>query len=268
MGANAQQTSEKIIPGSLAVIFPHAEEAAGLKSRLKQRVSTRCVALLEHCGSWQDIPVVIAEVGGGLQRAQRGTRDLIIMRRPRWVIAAGFAASLQPEIECGHLVIPDVVADQQGNSWLSSWRVDPEAINSRPAFHAGKLVTLPSLPQTEVERAAVIETHQALACDTQAQAIAEVCKEENVRFLSVKIIDRDPVEGLVSELESIDRNPTRAGKLGAMARALFQRPGSLQDIWQRKKQAKELSDRLAQCLTGVIEQLQQRDKDEKRIVES
>ena len=268
MVPNSQQTSEKIIPGSLAVVFPHAEEAAGLKSKLSQRVSTRCVALLEHCGSWKDVPVVVAEVGGGLRRAERGTRDLIVMRRPRWVIAAGFAASLRAEIECGHIVMPDVVSDEQGNSWPSSWRVDPEEIKSRPGFHAGKLVSLSAVPQTEAERAAVLERHQALACDTQTQAIAEVCQRENVRFLAVKIIDRDPTEGLVDDLEPIDRNPTRAGKLGAMARALFQRPSSLQDIWHRKKQAKELTDRLAQCLTGVIEQLQQRDKAEKRIVES
>ena len=32
MVPNSQQTSEKIIPGSLAVIFPHAEEAAWLKN--------------------------------------------------------------------------------------------------------------------------------------------------------------------------------------------------------------------------------------------
>lgn len=268
MVPNSEQTSEKIIPGSLAVIFPHAEEAAGLKRKLSQPVSTRCVALLEHCGSWKNVPVVIAEVGGGVRRAARGTRDLIIMRRPRWVIAAGFAVSLKSEIECGHILLPDVVSDQQGNSWPVACLADSEEVNSRPKFHAGKLVTLPALPQTEAERQAVIDTHQALACDTQTQAIAEVCQRENVRFLSVKIIDRDPVDGLVTDLEPIDRRPTRAGKLGAAARALFQRPGSIQDIWQRKKQAKELSDRLAQCLTGVIEQLQQRDKDEKRIAGS
>ena len=268
MDPESKQTSEKIIAGSLAVIFPHAEEAAGLKRKLNERVSTRCVALLEHFGKWKNVPVVVAEVGGGLRRAQKGTRDLIIMRRPRWIIAAGFAVSLRPEVECGHILMPDVVSDQQGNSWPAACLADSEELNSRPTFHAGKLVTLPALPQTEAERQAVIETHQALACDTQTQAIAEVCQRENVRFLSVRIIDRDPVDGLVTDLDPIDRRPTRAGKLGAAARALFQRPGSIQDIWQRKKKATELSDRLAQCLTGVIEQLQQRDADEKRIAGS
>ena len=268
MATSSQETSEKIIPGSLAVIFPHAEEAAGLKRKLSERVSTRCVALLEHCGRWKNSPVVIAEVGGGVSRAERATRDLIIMRRPRWIIAAGFAASLRAEIECGHILIPDVVSDQQGNTWPAACLVDSEEASSRSTFHVGKLVTLPSLPQTEAERLAVIETHQALACDTQTQAIAEVCQRENVRFLSVRIIDRDPVDDLVTDLEPIDRRSTRAGKLGAAARALFQRPGSIQDIWQRKKKTKELSDRLAECLTGVIEQLQQRDEDKKRITES
>ena len=257
MTSEQQPATEKIVPGSLAFVFAHAEEAAGLKAKLADRVTTRCVSLLEHCGTWQQSPVVVAETGGGFERAGRATRDLIIMRRPRWIIATGFAASLHPEVEIGHIVMPNQVCNQQGETWPVECHADKADVEASPALHMGSLLSLPAFPTTEEERQAVFRSQQALACDTHTQAVAEVCRREQVPFLSARIIDRDVAQGLAADLESMDRRPTRAGKLGAAARALFERPGSIQDMWQRKKQTKQLSDRLGRFLLGMIEQLQQ-----------
>ncbi|MFP6618209.1 MAG: hypothetical protein VB877_02605 [Pirellulaceae bacterium] len=263
MTSEQQPATERIVPGSLAFVFAHAEEAAGLKRKLDDRVTTRCVSLLEHCGTWQQSPVVIAETGGGFERAERATRDLIIMRRPRWIIATGFAASLQPGVEIGHIVMPDQVCNQQGETWPVECHADKTDVQARPTLHVGSLLSLPAFPTTEEERQSLFKSQQALACDTQTQAVADVCRREQVPFLSARIIDRDVAQGLAADLESVDRRPTRAGKLGAAARTLFQRPGSIQDMWQRKKEARKLSDRLGRFLLGMVEQLQQWNADEK-----
>ena len=259
------QTTAKILAGSLAFVFERGEEAIGLRRKLKNRVTTRCVSLLEHSGQWEDAPVVIAEAGGGLPRSERATHDLIVMRRPRWVIAAGFAASLQDQVERGHILMPDMISDLQGKTWPVGCQVDAEEVAARRTLHVGKLVTVPVLPQTEEEQSTLLESQQALACDTHSQAVAEVCRRQGVRFLAVRIIDRDPVHQLASDLAAVDGRPTTAGRLGAAARTLFQRPHSLQDMWQRRKTVKKLSHQLGHFLTGVIERLQQRDEQEERI---
>ena len=69
MTPQAPQTTAKILAGSLAFVFERGEEAIGLRRKLKNRVTTRCVSLLEHSGQWEDSRVVIAEAGGGLRRA-------------------------------------------------------------------------------------------------------------------------------------------------------------------------------------------------------
>ena len=250
---------ERIIPGSLAFVFAHGEEAAGLKRKLVDRVTTRCVSLLEHSGTCEQMPIVIAETGGGFKRAARATRDLIIMRRPRWIIAAGFAASLQPAVQVGHVVIPNRVCDQDGKDWSVEYQVEEAAVQAQTALHVGSLASLPVLPSSEEETRVLLESTQALACDTHTRAVAEECHREQVPFLAARIIDRDRSTGPVPDLEPVDRQATRAGKLGAAARALFQRPGSIQDMWKQKKLAGQLSEGLGRFLVGMIQQLRLRD---------
>ena len=268
MADHLAEPGTKILAGSVAFIFEWGEEAAGLRRKLGHRVTTRCVSLLEHSGTWGTFPVVIAEAGGGLQRAEQATRDLIIMRRPRWIIAAGFAAGLQAEIASGHILMPDVICGLQGNTWPVEYQVDAAEVAARPTLHVGKLLTLPTLPGNEDERQRLIKTHQALACDTHTQGVANVCQSERVRFLSVRIIDRDPVNGLVPDLQAVDRRTTRSGRIGAAARTLFRRPGSILDMWQRRKKVKQLSDRLARFLVGVIKRLQDHDEEEQGMKKS
>ena len=70
------------------------------------------------------------------------------------------------------------------------------------------------------------------------------------RFLSVRIISDGLDDRLPPEVERMLDQHSLAGKLGAATRAIFQRPGSVKDMWKLQEIAHRASDRLANFLVG------------------
>ena len=103
--------------------------------------------------------------------------------------------------------------------------------------------------------AGVAGQHQAIACDMESYAIAEVCRKKNVRFLSVRIISDALADELPKEVERLLTQKTMAGKLGAAASAVLKRPGSAFDLMKLQDEALKASDRLAKFLASVVAQL-------------
>ena len=97
----------------------------------------------------------------------------------------------------------------------------------------------------------------AVACDMETMAVAQVCRRRQVRFLSVRIISDGLDDRLPPEVEHMLDQQSLAGKLGAATRAVFQRPGSVKDMWKLREIAHRASDRLAKFLVGVVPQLQE-----------
>ena len=75
-------------------------------------------------------------------------------------------------------------------------------------------------------------------------------KDEALRIISDALDDELP-----KEVERLLAQKTIAGKLGAAAKAVFQRPGSALDFIKLQDDALKASDRLAKFLTGLVVQL-------------
>ena len=86
-------------------------------------------------------------------------------------------------------------------------------------------------------------------------AVADVCRREKVRFLSVRVISDALDDELPQEIERLLDQKSLASKLGAAAGAVFNRPSSVKDMWNLKEQAIQASDRLARFLASTIAQL-------------
>jgi adenosylhomocysteine nucleosidase len=99
----------------------------------------------------------------------------------------------------------------------------------------------------------------AIACDMETMAVAQVCRRRHVRFLAVRVISDGLDDRLPPEMERMLDQRSLAGKLGAATRAIFQRPGSVKDMWRLQETARRASDRLANFLAGVIPQLLESD---------
>jgi adenosylhomocysteine nucleosidase len=253
--ANETREPEEIPPCDVAFVFALGVESGGLVDLVPDVVHTQCPSFLEHAGDLDGRRIVIADGGVGVEAAARATDDVITLHKPAWVVSAGFAGGLRDELRRGHIVMADSVADTHGSQLAVGLKLDPQVVESTPSLHIGRLLTVDHIIRTAEEKRSLAKQHDAIACDMETMAVAEVCRRHKVRFLSVRIISDAVDDHLPPEIDKLLEQKTLAAKLGAAAGAIFKRPSSVKDMWQLREDALKASDRLAKFLLGVVPQL-------------
>lgn len=238
----------------VGLVFALGIEAGGLVDRLKGVIRIEGHGFVAREGGLGGKRLIVLESGTGLKNAERGARALIAGHRPRWVISAGFAGGLYPNLALGDLVLINEIISADGQPLAIDVHYEPGAAD-RDRVHVGRLLTADHIIREAAEKRLLGERYQALAVDMESAAVAKVCQAERVRLLAVRIIS-DPVHrDLPPEIANLVRQRTTAGRLGAAAGALFRRPSSLKDMWQLKEDALHASERLADFLIELIARL-------------
>jgi adenosylhomocysteine nucleosidase len=239
----------------LAVVFALSVESSGLVDKLSDPAAGRFRHSVERFGRWQHLPLRIVETGVGADRAIAAVEELRQRGEVAWIVSAGFAGSLVPELKRGDILMADSIVGQEGTSLDVGFRIDPQVISANPHLHVGKLVTVDHLVSRPEERRELASRHGAVACDMESAAIAEVCRRHQVRFLSVRIITDGLEDELPMEVEKLLQQKSTVARLGVAAGAIFQRPGAVKDLWKLREEASRASERLAGFLVGVLPQL-------------
>lgn len=242
-------------PCDIALVFGHRIEAGGFVDKLKDAVTTRYASFVEHAGMLGGRRVVVVESGEGLAAASHATQQTLDMRKPDWVISAGFATALVAGVRRGNILMADGVTAPTGDRLSVGFKIDPEIARSSKGMLVGNLATSDELLYDQAQRAELATQVDAVACDLESSAIAQVCQERHVKFLAIRIIT-DLLDDIVPvELARLGAQTTLSAKLGVAAGAVFRRPAYVKDLWQKKEDAIRASDRLAKFLGGVLPQL-------------
>ena len=152
-------------------------------------------------------------------------------------------------------MMPNEITDTEDNRLKVGLKLEADTIAASPGLHSGRLLTVDELIRTRAEKEHLGQAHHALGCDMETMAVAQACRDEKVRFLSVRVISDSLDDELPKEIERLMDQKSLASKLGAATGAVFNRPSSVKDMWQLKEQALKSSDRLGKFLTGTIAQL-------------
>ncbi len=242
-------------PVDIAVVFALGVESGGLLDLLSNRITTRYASHIEHRGELAGHQLVVAESGVGQDAARSTTEHLIQLHQPRWFVSAGFAAALDENLRRGHVLMSDEVINSSDDRLTIGLTVDRASAESSPSLHIGRLLTTDSLVRNRDEKEALATAHDALACDMETFAIAEACQAGGTKLLSVRIITDCFNDQLAPEIERLLNQNSVAGKLGAAAGALFNRPSTVKDMWKLKEDALKATDRLGRFLSSMIQQL-------------
>jgi adenosylhomocysteine nucleosidase len=255
---------QEVPPCDVLVAMALSVESTSFVDRLERGDSLRCASFVEHSGTLAPQRVVVIETGVGREAAARAVDDAIAVHQPAWVVSAGFAAGLRDELRRGQMLMADRVADVRGGELSVGFSIDPAVVAANPALHVGRLVTVDAIVRTTKEKRLLAEQHDALACDMESAAVAEVCRLRQTRFLSVRVISDAVDDELPREIERLLAQDSLAGKLGAAAGALLGRPSAVKDFWKLRDQAFKSAERLATFLTGVLPQLTTAERGEQR----
>ena len=85
-------------------------------------------------------------------------------------------------------------------------------------------------------------------------AVAQLCSERNVRFLSIRVVSDDAEAELPVEVASL-MNKSGSYLVGSALRAIWNRPSCMKDFLALHNHASEAADRLATVTLAAIEAL-------------
>ena len=242
-------------PCHVGLVFALGMEAGGLIDRLSGVIMTEGSGFVAREGGLQGRRLVVIESGAGCAAAARATRALILGHRPRWIISAGFAGGLDDRLAQGDILMADQIVDANGRCFEIDFRFHDDGLDARRHVHVGRLLTTDTIVRDPQVKRDLGRRHGAMAVDMESVAVAEVCRDEKVRLLSVRVITDSIDRTLPPDLDLIVRKKTAAGRLGAAAGAILRRPSSFKEMWQLKEDALVASERLARFLIGVVGQL-------------
>ena len=240
----------------VGVVFSPPAASGGLLDLLSDVTSNRGSGFSARQGTLGGARVVLVKPDStGAAAASAATEALISGHRPGWVIAAGFAAGLRPGLARGDLVMADSLTGSDGQRVAIDLKIDPAGTAGAARSHVGRIVTVDALPRRAEEKHRLGRETDALAADTIAYAVAEVCRERELRFMAVHVIRETVDDELPKDVKHVVEQKSTAGMLGAMTGAIFRRFSSVKDIWRLKEDSLIASDRLAKSLASTIAQL-------------
>jgi adenosylhomocysteine nucleosidase len=223
-------------------------EVGDLTDRLKRirKYHAASISMIE--GECAGRIVVVAVAGVGRLAAARASELLVAGHHPRWLVAAGFAGALDPALARNDLVLPHEVVDREGRSFAADL---PEGLGNLHGKVRRRLLTVDQIVLQPEEKLGLRREFQADLIDMESSAIAAVCSQKLLRFLSVRVISDDASTALPREVATM-LSRTGSYRVGAAIRALWQRPSSLKDFWMLHERALEASELLAKCVVGCV----------------
>ncbi len=246
-----ERTAPAPVPADVGIVAALSIELGDLIDRLQRvrKYHSASVPVIE--GEYAGRIVVVVVGGVGRAAARRATDLLVAGHHPRWLVSAGFAGALNSTFARNDLVLAHEIIDPEGRRIPV---VIPEALGDNQGQLQGRLLTVDRIVLQPEEKQELRREFSADLVDMESSAVAALCSQKLVRFLSVRVISDDASTALPREVATL-LSHTGSYRVGAAIRALWQRPSSLKDFWMMHERALEASDRLAKFLARCLDEL-------------
>ncbi|MDO4569408.1 MAG: hypothetical protein Q4D38_03385 [Planctomycetia bacterium] len=248
--AGAPESSE----APVLIFYALEIESGYLEDRLRNtsRVLANGFQLLH--GELNHVPVIVVRSGTGYENAARAAFGACRAHRPRCVISAGLAGALAPGWRIGDIFCPAEVLSGERRIPIS-WRVTkdllPQEFRARAQLE-GALLTSSNLVCTPREKADLYAQTGARGVDMETFATAEVCKELNLPFLSLRAISDTAEDRIPNDIKTLLAQKTKSAQLGATMSLIWRRPGSVKELFQLRQNAIECAVALADTIEFVL----------------
>lgn len=202
-----------------------------------------CFAVREEARPFQklasglNVPVLVT--GMGKRNAVAGLRKSLAGSRPANVVSCGFAGGLDPALELG-----TVLFDAAGVVELDAAL---RAAGARP----GKYHCADRVAATAAEKRALRQRTGADAVEMESGAMAAVCRELGIPFVTVRVILDTAGEDLPLDFNAL-MTPRDTLSYPKLAGALVASPGKIGALMGFQKKTQIAAKALARVLAKVI----------------
>jgi len=163
---------------------------------------------------------VPVEVGGGGEAGAAAAAARLIALGVRSLLSFGLAGGLDPALEPGALVVPDVILSVDGH-----WPTDPR-LSAGLGRVGGALFSGGAVVASVAEKRALHARTGAAAIDLESAAVAQVASRHALPFAALRAIC-DPASRALPDAALVALDPQ--GRIGPwrVARAALARPGDI-----------------------------------------
>jgi adenosylhomocysteine nucleosidase len=181
------------------------------------------------------------------------------------VVSAGFAGGLDPQLRRQDLVVATSLtrlpslSRKEAEDEGSELTLDPAAIvpwlSDVQNLHQGRLLTVDRVIRLREEKLQLGSKYDAIAVDMETFAVADVCRQRAVDFLSIRAISDAADDELPRDIGKLLAQKSFAGRFGAALGSIFRRPASVKDLFNLHQSALACSSRLAKFLGMLMEHI-------------
>jgi len=249
--AASKQKSEDLRSAEIGCVVALPMEIAPLLSKCEKVRKYSGGDFVFRGGKYRGIRLAVVETGTGATRARKGTLALIDGHAPQWVLSVGFSGAMIPELQAGDMVVANEIVDAGGNCLSLDLKMGE---NRDAGYYVGRLLTADRIVRTVKEKEDLHQQTGAIAVDLESLAVAQACRDSGTKFMAVRVISDDMSEDLPPEILSI-LGGTGTIRWGATLGAIWNRPGSVTDMWKLREKANLAAERLAGYLDTIFEGL-------------
>ncbi len=254
------KTSERLPPTEVTagILFNYAHEAGGFTDLMDLSQGFAGPAFRVYLGRVNDCQVAIAFPHAGALPISDAAVALWQAYRPFWIISAGFAGALTPDLDLGAvaLVSSAVRISPRGEGFdVGTFVPSPLPLLRQANILSARLVMLRNSPRATEEKDRLSKDFGGDLYDCGDSSLIELSEFQAARVLVVRVIAESVGEVPSKEALSIDKHPTWAGRVGAVVGSLLRNPAAWKTIWRLYERRLIASDQLAHFLATSIAHL-------------
>ena len=231
----------------VGIVFALSVEADAFERLVEDRRETRGAQFAFSTGTVAGRRIAWCISGVGRVAAAAAARQLIDGHHPRLIISAGFAGGLDPTVQRGVAVRPNVAVLDNATQPITL------AAPSGPTASAPlTIVTVDAVAATiEMKRRLAARTGGELV-DMETFAVAEVAAAAGLPCAAVRVISDDARETLPGEVAALSAPQSPLRRLGAAIGAVGRRPAAAVDLWRLWERSVVDSRTLAAAVVDAI----------------
>lgn len=176
--------------------------------------------------------------GIGKQNAGRAIRVALAESKPAFVFTCGFAGGLEPKLAPGEVL----------------FEMDYSEIRDRligAGAKPGKFFCADRVAVTAEEKWALWQKTGADAVEMESGVIREICREQNIPCVTVRVISDIAGEDLPLDFNALAK-PDQSLDFGKLALAIVKSPGKIPALMRLGKQTSAAAKRLSEVLAAVV----------------
>jgi adenosylhomocysteine nucleosidase len=191
----------------------------------------------------------------GFENAQRRVRSLLKERNVGAVVSIGFAGGLSPSLRVGDLAVGREVRGIAQIPLSAEVKWAAESLRAKGlAVYFGTIMSVDEIIGKAAAKRSLADLLPAdeIGClDMESSAIAQVCAERRVPFLSIRCISDTVDEDLPIDFNQC-RNPDWSLSFWRILRAVLLHPRAIKGVWELRRRSRLCAENLALFIEQLL----------------